>query len=189
MKNFIFAWIISFINIHTFVCDMMMNCFCGMDNRRKALSLISRRDHRQILTIAYLQHAVSWIWTCAEPEFRLFVLKLCYKIAIIIIANISKDNKKTYFKPVMVHGSSSLVITKLCMARFTMSECLIFINFTFSITIESTYARIPYLVFLANMFFETFSTFTLSFIIVPFLSCITFCTMQFLTTVTKIIAY
>ena len=31
----------------------------------------------EILTISNLQHAVSRIWTCAEPEFRLCWMKLC----------------------------------------------------------------------------------------------------------------
>ena len=45
---------------------IMMNCFCGMVDRRKAFSLISSRDNCQ-----------SRVWTCAEPEFRLSWMKLC----------------------------------------------------------------------------------------------------------------
>ena len=39
--------------------DELMNYFCGMVDRRKAFSLISSRDHCQILTIANLRHAAS----------------------------------------------------------------------------------------------------------------------------------
>ena len=54
-----------------------MNCFCGMIDRPKTFSLISSRDHSQILTIANLQHAASRVWTCTEPEFRLSLIKFC----------------------------------------------------------------------------------------------------------------
>ena len=64
---------------------MIMNCFCGMVDQRKAFSLITAgtivRDpyHCEsspspsvtILTIA------SRIWTCTEPEFRLCWMKRC----------------------------------------------------------------------------------------------------------------
>ena len=53
----------------------LMNCFCGMADRRKALSLISSRV--EVLTIANLRHASSRVWTCAEPEFRLCWGKFC----------------------------------------------------------------------------------------------------------------
>ena len=58
---------------------MMMNCFCGMADRRKAFSLISSRNHSlsEILTIANLQHAAIRVCACAEPEFRLSWMKLC----------------------------------------------------------------------------------------------------------------
>ena len=51
---------------------MMMNCFCGMVDRRKAFSssLSSSRDPN-------LRHAASRVWTCAEPGFRLSWMKLC----------------------------------------------------------------------------------------------------------------
>ena len=66
---------------------MMMNCFCGMVDWRKAISLISSRDHCQrsspsrisdtpragFLTITNLRHAASRVWICVEPEFRLEV--------------------------------------------------------------------------------------------------------------------
>ena len=56
---------------------MIMNCFCDMVNRRKVSSLIfSRTPLSEILTIANLQHAASRIWTCAEPEFRFWRMKL-----------------------------------------------------------------------------------------------------------------
>ena len=44
---------------------MMMNCFCGMVDRRKAFSLISSRDHCQRSSPS------GRVWACAEPEFRL----------------------------------------------------------------------------------------------------------------------
>ena len=50
---------------------MMMNCFCGMFDRRKAFSssLSSSRDPN-------LRHAANRVWTCAEPGFRLSWMKL-----------------------------------------------------------------------------------------------------------------
>ena len=57
---------------------MMMNCFYGMVDWRKVFSLISSWGPLpEILTIANLWHAVSRIWTCAEPDFRRSWLKLC----------------------------------------------------------------------------------------------------------------
>ena len=35
------------------------------------------RPLSEIITIADLRHAASWIWTCAEAEFRLCWMKLC----------------------------------------------------------------------------------------------------------------
>ena len=57
---------------------MMMNCFCGMVDRRKAFSLISSRDHcqRSSPSRISLWHAGSRVWTCAEPEFRLCRMKM-----------------------------------------------------------------------------------------------------------------
>ena len=56
---------------------IMMICFCGMVDWQKAFSLTSCFDHCQILTITNLWHAVSWVWTCTEHEFRLSWMKLC----------------------------------------------------------------------------------------------------------------
>ena len=60
------------------ISSMMMNCLCGMVDRRKAFSLISSRDYlSKILTIENLRHALSSVWTCAEPEFKLSWMRLC----------------------------------------------------------------------------------------------------------------
>ena len=68
--------IIDYFELHNMI--MMMNCFCGIVDRRKVFSLISSRHQRsEILTIANLRHAASRIWTCTEPEFRLYLMKLC----------------------------------------------------------------------------------------------------------------
>ena len=55
-----------------------MNYLYGMVDRRKAISLISSRDHfkrsspfSEIFTTANLRYAASRIWISAEPEFRL----------------------------------------------------------------------------------------------------------------------
>ena len=37
----------SFVRFYTSLHELMMNCFCGMVDRRKAFSLISSRDHCQ----------------------------------------------------------------------------------------------------------------------------------------------
>ena len=56
---------------------MMMNCFCGMVDRRKAFSLISSRDNCQKSSPSRISNTPSRVWTCAEPEFRLSWMKLC----------------------------------------------------------------------------------------------------------------
>ena len=56
---------------------MMMNCFCGMLDRRKAFSFISSRDHCQRSSPSRISDTPSRVWTCAEPEFRLSWMKLC----------------------------------------------------------------------------------------------------------------
>ena len=56
---------------------MMMNCFCGMVDRRKAEPNFQPGLLSEILTITNLRHAASRIWTCAEPVFRLRWMKLC----------------------------------------------------------------------------------------------------------------
>ena len=55
----------------------MMNCFCGMVDRRKAFSLISSRDHCQRSSPSRISDTPSRVWTCAEPEFRLSWMKFC----------------------------------------------------------------------------------------------------------------
>ena len=50
---------------------MIMNCFCGMVDWRKTLSLLFLPGSLPaIITIANLQNHVNRIWNCAEPEFR-----------------------------------------------------------------------------------------------------------------------
>ena len=56
---------------------MMINCFCGMVDRRKVfMPYFQPGPLSEILTIANLWHAVSKVWTCAESEFRLCWTKL-----------------------------------------------------------------------------------------------------------------
>ena len=51
-------------SIHCFKMMMkMMNCFCGMVDRRKASSLISSWDHCQRSLLLRIWHTVSSIWT------------------------------------------------------------------------------------------------------------------------------
>ena len=56
---------------------MMMNCFCGMADPRKAEPYFQLRPLPEILTIANLWLATSRIRTCIEPVFRLWWMKLC----------------------------------------------------------------------------------------------------------------
>ena len=63
--------------IRLFSLFMMMNCFCGIPNQRKAFSLFPARPISEILTIANLRHAVNKTWIYTEPEFSLFWMKLC----------------------------------------------------------------------------------------------------------------
>ena len=51
--------------------------FCGMVDWWKACFYLQLGPLSKILTIVTLRHAVSRIWTCAEPEFRLWSMKLC----------------------------------------------------------------------------------------------------------------
>ena len=55
---------------------IMMNCYCGMVDRRK-VSIISSRDHCQRSSPSQISDATSRIWTWFEPEFRLWWMKLC----------------------------------------------------------------------------------------------------------------
>ena len=55
---------------------MMMNCFCGMVDQRKAEPYFQPGLLSEIVTIANLRHATSRVWTCAESEFRLWWMKL-----------------------------------------------------------------------------------------------------------------
>ena len=53
---------------------MMMDCFCGMVDRRKALS----RDYCQRFSLSpNAWQAMRGIWTCAKTEFKLCWMKLC----------------------------------------------------------------------------------------------------------------
>ena len=66
---------IKFLNLKYIM--MMMNCFCGMVDRRKTFSLISSRDHCQRSSPSRISDTPSRAWACAEPEFRLSWMKLC----------------------------------------------------------------------------------------------------------------
>ena len=56
----------------------MMNCFCGMVDRRKAFRpYFQPGPLSEILTISNLRHAASRTWTWAEPEFRFCWMKFC----------------------------------------------------------------------------------------------------------------
>ena len=68
MENFIF-YAVSY--------ELVINCFWGIDDRQKALSLISSRNYCQILTITYLRHLDRRILTCADPAFGIIWMKLC----------------------------------------------------------------------------------------------------------------
>ena len=57
---------------------MIMNCFCGMADRRKVLSLISSWDHCQRFSPSRISNPPrAGFGTCAEPEFRPSLMKLC----------------------------------------------------------------------------------------------------------------
>ena len=58
---------------------MMMNCFCGMVDRRKSYLQPEPLSFQSWTTIANLRQAASTIYTRAEPEFRLWRMwmKLC----------------------------------------------------------------------------------------------------------------
>ena len=49
-------------------------CFCGIFHQWKEFRFISSRTI--FLTIANLRHVLSRIWTCAEPDFRFYWMKL-----------------------------------------------------------------------------------------------------------------
>ena len=63
------AWYLNWIEL--------MNCFCGMVDRRKAFSLISSRDHCQRSSSSRISDTPSRVCTCVEPEPRLSWMKLC----------------------------------------------------------------------------------------------------------------
>ena len=68
-------WPINFLVIIVVMMMMMMmiimtNYFCGMVDRRKAFRLITSRGQCQ-------RSSESWVWTSAEPEFRIKWMKLC----------------------------------------------------------------------------------------------------------------
>ena len=71
---------------------IMMNCFCSMVDRRKAFSLISSLDHCQRSWPSRISDtAVSRVWTCTEPEFRLRWMKLCSSAVVITTTPQSHD--------------------------------------------------------------------------------------------------
>ena len=56
----------------------MMNCFCGLVDRRKALlRYFQPGPLSETLTIGNLRQAASRVRACAESEFRLSRIKLC----------------------------------------------------------------------------------------------------------------
>ena len=59
------------------VIMMMMSCFCGMVDQRKVFSLISSRYHWQRVSPSQISNTPQRIWTRAELEFSLFLMKLC----------------------------------------------------------------------------------------------------------------
>ena len=92
--------------LYAMMMIMMMknNYFCGMIDRRKAFSLVSCRDHFQM--------SASWVWTCAEPEFRLSWMKLC-----------SSDNHgaiMSWFQ-IYKHDWSDLLLIKLIKLMWLIS--------------------------------------------------------------------
>ena len=56
---------------------MMMIYCCGMVDRQKVDPYFQSGPLSEILHIVNLRHAGSRIWTCAEPVFRLWWMKLC----------------------------------------------------------------------------------------------------------------
>ena len=75
--SFFFKFYINLQSHGSWRLLMMMNCFCGMVDRRKAEPNFQPGLLSEILTITNLRHAASRIWTCAEPVFRLRWMKLC----------------------------------------------------------------------------------------------------------------
>lgn len=78
---------------------MVMNCFCRMVDRRKALSLTSRPGPKsEFLINTNLRHNANRIWKCAELEFRLCWMRLCssdnhWTTALLIFSLISHFSK------------------------------------------------------------------------------------------------
>ena len=57
---------------------MMMNCVCGIVDRRKTSRLISSRDHFPRSSPSQISETLSCsIWTWAEPTLRLCWMRLC----------------------------------------------------------------------------------------------------------------
>ena len=74
LTMFLHAWLYCAYLVFLMML-MMMDCFCGMVDRRKAY--FQPGPLSEILTIANLRHAASRFWTCAEPEFRLSRINSC----------------------------------------------------------------------------------------------------------------
>ena len=66
-----------FIKKWVFSNCFLMNCFRSIVDRRKAFSLISSRDHCQISSPSRVSDTACTIWNCAEPQFRIYRMKLC----------------------------------------------------------------------------------------------------------------
>ena len=74
------VWGLCSLCATTYVSDneLMMNWFCRMVDRRKALtSYFNPGPLSKILTTANLRHVAIRVWTCAESEFRLCWMRLC----------------------------------------------------------------------------------------------------------------
>ena len=62
----------------TMMMMIMMNCFCGMVDRRQAFSLISSQEDCQRSSLLRISDKPrAGFWACAEPEFRLSLMRLC----------------------------------------------------------------------------------------------------------------
>ena len=73
----IIAASVCFSSKKSMMMMMMMNCFCGIVDRRKAFSLISSWDHCQRSSSSQISDTPRAGFEYAEPESRLFWLKLC----------------------------------------------------------------------------------------------------------------
>ena len=78
------------------VMMMVMNCFLVWLTDERHLALFPARIIVRDFPITNFGHAISRIWTCAEPEFRLWWIKLC-----------SSDNRYTMVPPITLEITAS----------------------------------------------------------------------------------